>query len=158
MSTTRRAHLTGLGLGLGLLAGTLAGSARAAAADPVPPGQLQVYAKRKQITLPEVATPGITYIATFDLTDASGAPVGEAAAGNSVLDVTVDGPVVLSQVVLRLAKGELHYQRLMNRFGNFPRSATGAILGGTGTYATARGDVQIVWPDQNTIQITANLA
>jgi hypothetical protein len=33
----------------------------------------------------------------------------------------------------------------------------GAILGGTGAYAIARGDVKITWPDQDTVAIALNL-
>lgn len=73
------------------------------------------------------------------------------------MDVTLDGPVILSQVVLQLADGEIHYQRMIDRFGAYPRAAVGAILGGTGVYAIARGDVQVIWPDQDTIKIALNL-
>jgi hypothetical protein len=148
--TTRRTHLAGLGLGL--VAGTLAVPAPAQARSTV-----ELVARRKKITLPELPTLGLTYIATFDLTDPAGAAAGEAAASTSIVDVTLDGPVILSQVVLRLADGELHYQRMINRFGAYPRTAVGAVLGGTGVYAIARGDVKITWPDQDTIKIEANL-
>jgi hypothetical protein len=148
---TRRAQLA---LGLGLIAGPLAipGAAQAT------PKQLEVYARRRQITLPNLPALGVTYIATFDLTDAAGKPIGEGFASNSIVDITLDGPVVLSQVVLRLAGGEVHYERIIKRFGDYPRASTGAILGGTGAYATARGDAQIVWPDKDTIKVTLNLA
>jgi hypothetical protein len=148
--TTRRNHLAGLGLGL--VAGALAGPAPARAKSIV-----ELVARRKKITLPELPTPGLTYIATFDLTDPAGAAAGVAAASTSIVDVTLDGPVILSQVVLQLADGEIHYQRMINRFGAYPRTATGAILGGTGVYAIARGDVKITWPDQDTIKIELNL-
>lgn len=146
----RRDHLASLGLGL--VAGALAVPAPAQARSTV-----ELLAKRKKITLPDLPTPGLTYIATFDLTDPAGAAVGVAAASTSIVDVTLDGPVILSQVVLQLADGEIHYQRVINRFGAFPRTAVGAILGGTGTYAIARGDVKITWPDQDTVAITLNL-
>jgi hypothetical protein len=156
---TRRTQLATLGLGLlaAPLAVPLAAPATARAAAPEAT-LLQVLARRKQITLPALPALGITYIATFDLTDAAGTALGDAFAANSVVDISLAGPVILSQVMLRLAGGEVHYQRVMDRFGAYPRSAPGAILGGTGVYATARGDVQIVWPDADTIQITLNLA
>jgi len=147
---TRRYQLAGLCLGL--VAGALAAPGPAAARS-----ILEVVARRKRITLPDLPVPGLTYIATFDLTDAAGAAVGDAAAATSIVDVTLDGPVMLSQVVLRLADGEVHYQRMMNRFGDYPRTAVGAIVGGTGAYAIARGEVQIAWPDPDTVKITANL-
>jgi hypothetical protein len=149
--STRRAQLA---LGLGLIAGPLAMPSTAQAT----PKQLEVYARRRQITLPNLPALGLTYIATFDLTDAAGTPIGEGFANNSIVDVTLAGPVVLSQVVLRLTDGEVHYERIIKRFGDYPRSSTGAILGGTGAYATASGDAQIVWPDKDTIKITLNLA
>ena len=143
---TRRTQLAAFGLGLA--AAPLAGASAARAAAP-----WRIVARRQQITLPAAPTPGVTYIATFELTDESGKPMGEAAAGTSVVDVTTEGPVILSQVVLRLTDGELHYQRIMNRFGGYPRRATGAVVGGTGAYAGASGQVQITWPDADTIQI-----
>ncbi|MGN9912371.1 hypothetical protein ACTMTJ_33030 [Phytohabitans sp. LJ34] len=146
----RRDHLAGLGLGL--VAGALATPAPAQARSTV-----ELIAKRKRITLPDLPVLGLTYIATFDLTDKAGAASGVAAASTSIVDVTLDGPVILSQVVLQLADGEIHYQRVINRFGAFPRTAVGAILGGTGVYAIARGDVKITWPDQDTVAIALNL-
>jgi hypothetical protein len=142
-------------LGTGAVGGALALPATALAAPER--AALKVFARRKQITLPAVPTPGLTYIATFDLTDSAGAAVGDAAAATSIVDVTTAGPVILSQVILRLADGELHYQRMMNRFGNYPRTAVGAILGGSGAYAGARGDVRISWPDADVIAIEANV-
>jgi len=146
----RRDHLAGLGLGL--VAGALAVPAPAAARS-----TLELVARRKKITLPDLPAPGATYIATFDLTDAAGAATGTAAASTSIVDVTLEGAVILSQVVLRLADGEIHYQRMINRFGAYPRTATGAIVGGTGAYAIARGDVAITWPDEDTIKLALNL-
>jgi hypothetical protein len=146
----RRDHLAGLGLGL--VAGALAAPVPARARSTV-----ELIAKRKKITLPDLPVLGLTYIATFDLTDPAGAAAGVAAASTSIVDVTLDGPVILSQVVLQLADGEIHYQRMINRFGEYPRTATGAILGGTGAYAIARGDVKITWPDQDTVAIALNL-
>jgi hypothetical protein len=146
----RRDHLAGLGLGL--VAGALAAPVPARARSTV-----ELIAKRKKITLPDLPVLGLTYIATFDLTDPAGAAAGVAAASTSIVDVTLDGPVILSQVVLQLADGEIHYQRVINRFGAFPRTAVGAILGGTGVYAIARGDVKVTWPDQGTVAIALNL-
>lgn len=166
---SRRAYLAGAGaLAGGLAIAAIPAGAGAEPPRPVgapsqpdpgaqPPQSVEVYARRTQITLPSLPTLGITYIATFDLTDPAGAEAGTAVAGTSIVDVTTDGPVMLSQVVLRLAGGELHYQRVMNRFGDYPRTATGAVLGGTGDYATAQGDVQITWPDADTIHIVVSL-
>ncbi|MFC0533112.1 hypothetical protein [Phytohabitans kaempferiae] len=146
----RRNHLAGLGLGL--VAGALAAPAPAHARSTV-----ELVARRRKMTLPDLPVPGLTYIATFDLTDPAGAAAGEAAASTSIVDVTLEGPVILSQVVLRLADGELHYQRMINRFGAYPRAAVGAVLGGTGVYAIARGEVKVTWPNPDTIRIVAAL-
>jgi hypothetical protein len=178
--TTRRAHLTHLGLAAtaGLTAAAAAPLSPAATAAPLSPAataaplspaaagaprqagaprrieqDIVLSARRREITLPALPPLGVTYIATFDLFDSAGATVGEAFAGASVVDVTLDGPVVLATVVLRLAAGEIHYQRVMNRFGAYPRTAIGAILGGTGDYSAIRGVVDISWPDADRIDL-----
>lgn len=120
--------------------------------------ELRLVARRTKITLPELPTLGITYVALFDLFDQARAKVGTAAAGSSVVDLTPAGPVVLSGVVLTLKDGQIHYQRLINRFGGYPRQSVGAVLGGTGAYGGARGEVGIVWPDADTIELTVRLA
>ncbi|MEJ3744677.1 hypothetical protein WEI85_28565 [Actinomycetes bacterium KLBMP 9797] len=135
-------------LGLGVLGGAAVAAAPARAAAP-----LEIVARRKQITLPQVPAIGGTYIATFTLTDPAGAALGEAAAHTALVDVTPEGPVMLSQVVLKLRDGEVHYQRIMNRFGPFPRTAVGAIVGATGAHAGRTGAVDITWPDADTIKI-----
>lgn len=122
----------------------LAGLGLAAAAAPgfvaaVAPGEpIQLTAKRAKITLPDLPALGLTYIALLDLFNPEGAPAGKAAAGASIVDLTLQGPVVLAHVVLKLSDGEIHYQRLMDRFGAFPRTAKGrswAAPRRTATYA-----------------------
>jgi hypothetical protein len=61
-------------------------------------------------------------------------------------------------VVLHLADGEIHYQRVMDRFGAFPRTAAGAVTGGTGAYRDATGEVAITWPDENQVDLAVRLA
>ncbi|WP_158889099.1 hypothetical protein [Amycolatopsis anabasis] len=148
--TTRRQHLAALGLGVAGL--TLAGTSPAAAAPRIHQ-PLKLTARRTQITLPAVPSLGSPYIATLDLFDEAGADAGDAVASCAVVDLTLDGPVVAADVVLRLKGGEIHYQRVFNRFGPFPRKGTGAIVGGTGTYKTARGEVQVTWPDDDRIDL-----
>jgi hypothetical protein len=155
--TTRRAHLAALGLAgaaLPLAALPLAAST-AWGADAAPP--LRLTATRTQISLPALPSVGVTYIATFDLADADGQPVGTAWSSSAVVDVNLEGPVVLGVIVLRLTDGEIHYQRVINRFGDYPRTSTGAILGGTGTYNAAAGTVDVSWPDPDTISLVVNL-
>jgi len=146
---TRRASIATFGLAAASGA-LLASPARAATT-------VNVVARRKQITLPAVPALGAPYIATFDLFDEAGAKIGDAAANSSVVDVTLAGPVVFSTVILRLADGQIHYQRMMDRFGDYPRRALGAVQGGTGAYAGATGDVEIVWPDADTIAVAVRL-
>lgn len=146
--TSRRTHLTTLGLGL--LAGAVAAPTPARAAATIP---TEIVARRRQITLPAVPALGLTYIATFDLTDTAGAPLGTASAASAIVDLLLEGPVILSQVILQLAGGEVHYQRLMNRFGAYPRTTTGVILGGSGDYVALQGTVKIAWPDADVIHL-----
>lgn len=179
--STRRSQLANLGLTVaaatvGAAAGATIGTTVGAAADatmgtdagaPAGPAvagaraaddTIQLTARRTKITLPALPAAGVTYIATFDLFDQSGTKVGTAASGSSVVDVTTAGPVVLSSVVLKLNNGEIHYQRLMDRFGDYPRTATGAILGGTGTYRGIRGEVKITWPNADQINLVVQPA
>jgi hypothetical protein len=157
--TSRRAHLARLGLAAtaGLAAAATTSVAPAAPAGAGgrrrPEQEIVLSARRRQITIPAVPPLGVTYVATLDLFNADGTAAGTGASGASVVDVTLDGPVVLAAVVLQLADGEIHYQRIMNRFGAFPRTATGAILGGTGTYQGIRGQVSVSWPDDEVIDL-----
>lgn len=154
--STRRNHLAGLGLaaaGITIGAATTSPTPARAAAPTTP---ITLVARRTKITLPDLPTLGLTYVALLDLFDQAGVKVGMAAAGSSVVDLTLTGPVVLATVVLRLADGEIHYQRLINRFGDFPRTATGAILGGTGVYEDIRGEVQISWPDADRVDLVVH--
>ncbi|MCC9307266.1 hypothetical protein LN042_09150 [Kitasatospora sp. RB6PN24] len=115
---------------------------------------IQLTAIRTQNTLPEVPDLGLTYVSTLDLFHADGSRAGSGVASSAIVDLTPSGPVVLSQIVLTLAGGELQYQRVIDRFGSYPRTAAGAILGGTGKYRGSSGDVEITWPDEDRIELT----
>lgn len=164
--STRRAHLTRLGLvaaaPLAVAAAPLAAGARSAGpgAAPAerPTASLELTARRTKITLPDLPTLGLTYIALLDLFDSADKKVGQAQTSSFVIDVTLDGPVVLGTIVLRLADGELHYQRIINRYGGYPRTATGAITGGTGAYRDAAGQVDVTWPDAETVALAIHLS
>ncbi|HET6213698.1 MAG TPA: hypothetical protein VFE14_12615 [Micromonosporaceae bacterium] len=151
--STRRSHLATLGLAVTGLSAIGVTAAPSPAFGSAPGEPFRLTARRAKITIPDLPALGLTYIAMLDLFDEAGAAVGQAAAGASIVDITLDGPVVLASVVLKLADGEIHYQRLMNRFGEFPRAATGAILGGTGTYHDIRGTVDISWPDADRVEL-----
>lgn len=162
--TTRRSQLATLGLALAgaPLAATAATAATSRPAHAAPEAQtISLVATRKQITLPATPPLGASYIATFDLKDSSGKAAGTGWSSSFVVDVNLKGVpptlVVLSTVVLRLTDGsEIHYERLIDRLATEPKS-TGAVLGGTGKYANARGSVDIDWPNKDTINIKVNL-
>lgn len=158
--STRRSYLAGLG-GLGLTAAGVAVGATAAApaapalaqVDQPPADPVALIARRTTLTLPELPAIGVPYVCLLDLFDEAETQVGTATAGATVVGVTPQGPVVLASVVLHLADGEIHYQRVMDRFGDFPRTAAGAILGGTGGFRDVRGEVEISWPDPDRIDL-----
>lgn len=159
--STRRSHLAGLGLtAAGLALGASAaptGAAATAPAGSAPAQPLPLVARRTELTLPALPTLGVPYVCLLDLFDQAGMPVGTAAAGATVVGVSLQGPVVLASVVLQLAGGEIHYQRVMDRFGAYPRTAVGAILGGTGGYRDVRGEVGISWPDPDRVDLLVQL-
>jgi hypothetical protein len=149
MSTRRQLA----GLTLGTAAALSLGAP--AVAQPAP---LTLTARRTELTLPAVPTLGLPYVCLLDLFGETARQVGTATAGSMVVGATVDGPVVLASVVLQLADGEVHYQRLMNRFGAFPRTAVGVIVGGTGAYHGVGGEVDISWPDEERVDLVVRLA
>jgi hypothetical protein len=153
MSTRRQ--LTGLALGAaaGLTLGAAGGHDPASAA-----ASLRLSAHRTELTLPDMPALGVPYVCLLDLFDEQARQIGTATAGSMVVGVTMEGPVVLGSVVLHLADGEVHYQRIMNRSGAFPRTAVGAILGGTGAYRDARGEVGVTWPDEERVDLEVRLS
>jgi hypothetical protein len=172
--STRRVAL-GLAVAAPLAGASLAASRPAFGAPPGPAGSaggpgeraagspaadpLTLVATRTQITLPAAPTLGIGYIATFDLVDGDGKAAGTAWSSSAVVDLkNTAQPVVFGMIVLHLADGDIHYQRVIDRFGDYPRKSTGAILGGTGSYAQAAGTVDVVWPDEKKIDLTVHLA
>jgi hypothetical protein len=145
----------------GLALGTAAGVTLAAAGAPTPAAAqepLSLIARRTELTLPDLPALGLPYVCLLDLFDQAGTQVGTATAGAMIVGVTLEGPVVLASVVLHLADGEIHYQRVMDRFGAFPRTAAGAVTGGTGGYRDATGEVAITWPDENQVDLAVRLA
>ncbi|MGH3713758.1 MAG: hypothetical protein ACRDT4_09915 [Micromonosporaceae bacterium] len=159
--STRRAHLTSLGLAaatpLAVAAPVALASAAPAAAATRVAGPMELVARRTKITLPDLPKLGVSYIALLDLFDSAGTKLGQASTSSFVVDVAVEGPIVLGTIVLQLADGEIHYQRLIRRYGDYPRTATGAITGGTGEYAGATGEVDVSCPDADTVQLAVKL-
>lgn len=155
MSTRRAAF--GLAAAVPLAGVPLAAAARAGAGVPKA-APLSLVATRTHITLPAAPTLGVTYIATFSLVDGDGKPAGVAWSSSAVVSLDTGGPVVFGMIILHLAGGDIHYQRVIDRFGGYPRKSTGAILGGTGDYATAAGTVDVSWPNAKKIDLTVHLS
>ncbi|SDD96834.1 allene oxide cyclase barrel-like domain-containing protein [Actinokineospora iranica] len=114
---------------------------------------IRLVSRRTRSTLPDMPTVGSTYVVLSDLFDDRGDAAGRGFATCSIVDVTAAGPVVAATMVLRLADGEIHYQRVFDRFGAYPRSGTGAILGGTGAYRDVLGEVEATWPDADQVDV-----
>lgn len=150
--STRRAHLAAIGL---TAAAPLVALSPASARAATP---LEFTARRTEITIPDVPSLGLSYICLLDLFDPSGTKVGQASSSSFIVTMTLEGPVVLGSIVLHLADGDIHYQRLIDRYGGYPRTATGAILGGTGEYAGVGGEVEVVWPDAHTVNLTVHIS
>lgn len=157
-----RSRLAGAVLGLAL--SVAAPGAVARADQPAGRQTVELVGKRTVLTLADTPVVGTTFVAGGQLFDTSGGQAGE---GFSTCAVTklVAGlpPRVLAHCtsVFRLAGGELHLSSLRTyapgRAG-FARAAF-AVVGGTGRYATARGD-GVGEPDpaaRDTYRFTFNL-
>ncbi|MGH3657413.1 MAG: hypothetical protein ACRDUA_12200, partial [Micromonosporaceae bacterium] len=135
------------------------GPRAAPAPGPGAKAPLELSARRTEITLPPgVPSLGLTYIALLDLFDTSGTKVGQASTSSFVVEVTTGGPIVLGFIVLQLEKGAIHYQRLIRRYGDYPRTTVGAITGGTGDYSSGSGHVEVSWPDAERVDLVVHLA
>ncbi|WP_370417639.1 hypothetical protein AB8O64_02555 [Streptomyces sp. QH1-20] len=42
---------------------------------------------------------------------------------------------------------------MANQFGAYPRTAVGAVLGGTGDFSCASGQVAETWPDADHVEL-----
>ncbi|MFD9634564.1 hypothetical protein [Streptomyces violascens] len=156
-TSSRRSALSkvvagGLGL-VAVSAGSAVASPRRAAAGE----SLTIYATREGLTLPSLPTAGMGFSTQLKLTDDTGDSLGDGSA--SIMIVSVDRilstPLVLGTVVLRLPRGELHLQ-IYCPFIAPGRTQTGAIIGGTGGYRSAVGEVTRTTP--NNTDITLELA
>jgi hypothetical protein len=90
---------------------------------------------------PPIGAPFIMYLA---LRDATGASIGDGSLTGMVVDVIVDVPpkiVVHLKLVFRLPGGEIHASSMQIRVIPEPgKLHPMAIVGGTGIYASARGE------------------
>ena len=138
------------------------GSAVPAVAEPTATEKLDLVAARAKSTLPNVPVLGTTFAMLLELYDPKGAVAGDGSVTGSVVNITADTPpkiVVQSHIVLRFPfKGELHLSTMHVRVLPSPIDNPVSIIGGTGTYANARGDGTLNYPnlDRVNISLTVN--
>lgn len=154
---TRRVQLANLALAAAAVPILTTEPASARGGAPSSAATIELSAQRTKINLPDVPALGTPYVTLLDLFDSRGGAAGHASAGSLVIDVTPQGPVVLGFVVLQLGDGDIHYQRIIRRHGGYPRTAAGAVTGGTGEYAGAAGQVDISWPDADRVDLVVHL-
>jgi hypothetical protein len=117
---------------------------------------------RAKNTLPLSPPVGAPFIMYMALRDATGASIGDGSLTGMVVDVIVDVPpkiVVHLKLVFRLPGGEIHASSMQIRVVPEPgKLHPMAIVGGTGIYASARGEgtIEHVTADVSaiTMQIT----
>jgi len=151
-----------------VLAGTLASagavSADAVSGDPVDSvgsevRTVEVIAKRKLMSAPATPSVGAGFVAGGELVDGQGQTrVGEGYSHCGVVSVSVDVPPAVTThctSVFQLRGGELHlsgmrtYDSIALGFAN----TTVAIVGGTGEYANARGDGEVMRTSEHTAEV-----
>jgi hypothetical protein len=127
-------------------AGTAAFAASASADQAAVPNIISFTSHRTKSTLANVpaVTPdlGLPFIAYLDLLDDTGKSIGDGSVRGQIVDIIVAIPpklVVQTNVIFRLADGELHASNMHIRV--IPNPGVRhliAITGGTGAYRTAR--------------------
>ena len=116
---------------------------------PVPasaaPSTLEFFVKRTLLPVPTAPAVGTGFVGGDELVDVVGAKVGDGDTFCGIVRVTTELPpsvVALCTSVYRLKDGQLHlsslrtYRPVAMAFDDCPV----AVIGGTGPYATARGD------------------
>ncbi|MCE7011235.1 hypothetical protein LWC34_51775 [Kibdelosporangium philippinense] len=132
---SRRAAMLGMPLAA---AGTVAATTSAGLAV------VEFTAVRAKNTLPLSPPLGAPFIIYLALRDATGASIGDGSFFGMVVDVTVDIPpkiVVSAKAIFRLPTGEVHASSM--QLWKVPEGGVKhpmAIVGGTGAYASARGE------------------
>ncbi|MEV4320115.1 hypothetical protein [Actinocrispum sp. NPDC049592] len=120
-------------------AGTIA-IAHASPGDQV----ISFTAKRSKDTLPVSPPLGAPFIIYYTLLDPTGGSVGDGSLLGMVVDVVVDVPpkiVVQTKSIFRLPGGEIHVSGMEIRKVPDPGVKRPiAVVGGTGIYASARGE------------------
>jgi hypothetical protein len=111
---------------------------------------IKLYTTRTQNTLPENPTVGLPFIIDVDVFDLSGTKMGDGSVIGFVVAVTVGVPpkiTIHSKCILRFATGELHLSSQFDRVVPSTTQNKLAIVGGTGSYNTARGEDVLVYTD-----------
>ncbi|MEU4747025.1 hypothetical protein AB0G02_42110 [Actinosynnema sp. NPDC023658] len=128
------------------VAGTLVGADQAAGEERT---TLELTAGRTLMSAPANLAVGMGFVSGGDPSDGAGrAKVGEGYSHCGITKVSASVPPAVTAhctSVFRLADGELHlsglreYKSIANGF----ESTTKAVVGGTGKYANARGEVEV---------------
>jgi hypothetical protein len=123
-----------------------AGSVAVATSSQASPGDqvISFTAKRSKDTLPVSPPLGAPFIIYYTLLDPTGGSVGDGSLFGMVVDIVVDVPpkiVVQTKSIFRLPGGEIHVSGMEIRKVPDPGVKRPiAVVGGTGIYATARGE------------------
>lgn len=148
MSARARFRFASGALGLAaVLLGVAAGSVlTASAAGPAEPrAPLEIVAKRSVFTLPQTPAVGLDFVGGGDLFDAAGSTrLGEGYSHCTIVKLGTEVPPVITAhctSTFELSDGQIHLSSLRNYTiaDNGFKDTTMAIVGGTGSYATARG-------------------
>ncbi|GGX65310.1 hypothetical protein [Streptomyces hiroshimensis] len=99
---------------------------------------------------PEHPKEGDTWAVYADLQGPGGEPAGDGSAVCTVVLTRYEGVVAQCRYVLRGNDGTLVLESMENRFGRGPYRADAAVVGGTGAYAGAKGEVQLTIESQRT--------
>ncbi|MEU1670725.1 hypothetical protein ABZ752_01670 [Streptomyces roseifaciens] len=100
---------------------------------------------------PEHPKEGDTWSVYADLQGPSGEPAGDGSAVCTVVLLRYEGVVTQCRYVLRGNDGTLVLESMENRFGRGPHRADAAVVGGTGAYAGAKGEVRLTIENRRTL-------
>lgn len=138
---TRWAHVA-------IVAGSLAAALAVPASAAGTGGEAQVIeltGKRGLFTLPQAPTVGVAFLAGGELLSGGQTRAGESVSTCAVAKVSTTVPPAASAsctTVFRLADGDLHLASLREYANGRFAPTTMAVLGGTGKYSAARGEVK----------------
>jgi hypothetical protein len=106
--------------------------------------ELTLTAVKQVDTEPARIAVGDSWVTYLKVYDDHGAKVGDGSARCSAVLVTRNGAITQCQRVLRTADGDLALSAMIDRFGSGPFKGKSAVVGGTGRYAGASGEAQVV--------------